>query len=407
MRPSDVEASGGFSFPSAGEEPMASNARLLFVSSEYPPGPGGIGTHAHQICRHWAAAGRHVEVATPQDYVTDDRAAAFNAEQDVVVHRLRHDDAARGRLNRLRGRLQAVDRLVEEGAIDALLASGDPAIYWSMPVARRRKLPILVVEHGRRPGWPEAYLKRWAFRRADAVVAVSRYSLGRLRSLGIRAEGGEVIHNGADAEFFHPDSPWQVAGLRRELGVEKGPLLVTTGSIHRRKGQELVVRALPRIRSVFPGLRYAMAGLGHELESLMAVAEGLGVADITLPLGAIPAERLRTLYSACDLFLMTSRNTPRQFEGFGIAVIEAALCGRPALVTAGSGLAEAVDDGNTGRVVPPEDPEAIAEGVIDLLRDSDRLRRLGTRARRRAVDGFTWRRVAEAYGRVMDEICAR
>jgi phosphatidylinositol alpha-1,6-mannosyltransferase len=99
---------------------------------------------------------------------------------------------------------------------------------------------------------------------------------------------------------------------------------------------------------------------------------------------------------------MTSVNTPGgDVEGYGIAVVEAALCGKPAVVSEGSGLTEAVQDKVTGLVVPQNDPRAAAEALITLLKDKSIRQRMGAAARRRALAEQTWSVIAQAYDRVL------
>ena len=376
--------------------------RIHVISSELPPGPGGIGTHAYEVARGLVCLGHEVEVVAAQDYVEAGEASAWNAAQPFAVVPLARAGSG-GRLGRAWSRLKMLRRRLVDFRPDVILASGDPAVYWTRLALKtvRRRPSVVAVEHGRVPPAREARLKRWSFEGADHVVAVSAYSLGRLQAWGVRPRAESVIHNGADVDFFRPVTGAESADLRRELGLGDVRLLLTVGSVHARKGQDLVVRALPSILQAVPDVHYLVAGLGHEAAALEDLARAEGVADRIHLLGAVDRERLRVLYGTCDLFLMTSRNTETQFEGFGIAAIEAALCGRPALVTGGSGLHEAVLDGETGRVAAPEDPQDVARLAIELLSSPGDLRALGEAARRRAMEELSWQASATAYGELL------
>ncbi|HRG10165.1 MAG TPA: glycosyltransferase family 4 protein, partial [Cyclobacteriaceae bacterium] len=91
------------------------------------------------------------------------------------------------------------------------------------------------------------------------------------------------------------------------------------------------------------------------------------------------------------------------FEGFGISVIEAALCGVPAVVTRDSGLVEAIEEGITGVSVPPENAEALAQAIVELLDDRTRIP-MGVAAKKRAEESFTWEKVAGLYDRVLRKL---
>jgi phosphatidyl-myo-inositol dimannoside synthase len=102
--------------------------------------------------------------------------------------------------------------------------------------------------------------------------------------------------------------------------------------------------------------------------------------------------------NVCEAFVMTSRHTADgDFEGYGIAVVEAALCGKPAIVSANSGLAEAIVDGVTGYAVEPDNPQAVARALIRLLRNKELRRDMGQAARERALREQTWEHRAQAY----------
>jgi phosphatidylinositol alpha-1,6-mannosyltransferase len=144
-------------------------------------------------------------------------------------------------------------------------------------------------------------------------------------------------------------------------------------------------------------VHYLMAGLPTKEPEFGALARELGVAERVHFLGRVDTARLVRLLNVCDLFVMTSRHDAQgDFEGYGIAVVEAALCGRPAVVTGNSGLAEAIEDGTTGLCVPENDVDATAAAIQDLLRDPVRRRAMGAAARARALSEQTWdRRVGE------------
>src|SRR5262249_5202438 len=152
--------------------------------------------------------------------------------------------------------------------------------------------------------------------------------------------------NGADPVRFRILAEPAIRQARRELGVPPGPLLVTVGHVTKRKGQDVVVRALSRIVEAVPDVHYLVAGLPTLGPELLRLAAELGVAERVHLLGRVDETRLPAVLNAADLFVLTSRRTESgDVEGFGIAVVEAALCGKPAVVSADSGLAEAVRDG--------------------------------------------------------------
>ncbi|HLL25114.1 MAG TPA: glycosyltransferase family 4 protein [Kofleriaceae bacterium] len=368
--------------------------RLMMLTSEFPPGPGGIGTHAHQLALELAKLGWQLSVFGPQDYASRDDIVAFNERQPFPVHR------APDRHRRLGGAWGAWQALREERP-DVVFASGEHVVYLAAALAKLRGQRWVAIEHGWIPTKALLPMKRWAFRAADAVISVSNYSSDKLREMGVRPRRAYTIWNGADPVRFHVR---QRGRARGKLGLGDARLLVTVGTVSKRKGQDVAISALPAILAEHPSTHYVMAGCPDLADELRAHAARLGVSERVHFLGKVDNELVVDLLNDADIALLTSRHVPEGFEGFGIAVIEAALCGTTSVVTANSGLAEAVVADETGLVVPPEDPPALAAAVNRLLADATLRTRLGDAARMRALRELTWAQVARKYSDVLAAI---
>ena len=376
----------------------------MFVSSEFPPGPGGIGTHAHQLAINLQLLGWHVTVVSPQDYADEQEVTAFNLECPLGIERLRPKSPA---LLEALYRWRVVSRCIRRLAPDCLVASGSRSVWMAAPLADRYHLPWLAIAHGTElflAGW-QTRLTRWAFEKASTVVCVSQYTHKQMELARIHPLRSDVIPNGADENRFRLFQPEQTAAYRSQLGFGNSPLIVTVGNVTDRKGQDIVIRALPTILQHVPNVRYLIAGLPTRRAEFELLATQLGVSDHVHFLGRVDAEKLPHLLNTCDLFVMTSRHTPDgDFEGFGIAVVEAALCGLPAVVSAPSGLAEAIIDGHTGIAVPRDDPEATAQAVLSLLADPILRQKMGTQARQHAVSAQTWACRVQRYDELLRKL---
>ncbi|HUP21053.1 MAG TPA: glycosyltransferase family 4 protein [Gemmatimonadota bacterium] len=372
--------------------------RLLLVSSEFPPGPGGIGRHAHDLARALESRGWEIEAHVWQDYASDPEIEAFDAGRPFPVFRLPERP-----LSTWTGleSLRRISRAIGRRRPDALLATGRRAVWLAARAAARADLPWMAIGHGTEFSLGSVAARavsRRAYGSADIVVCVSRYTRRVMEESGIRPPAVATIPNGADPELFRPVPAAEAEGVRRRLGLEGTRVLLTVGRVGPRKGQDIVIRALPAIARAAPEVVYVLTGIPDGRPELERLAGDLGVADRVRFLGTVADETLVALENAAQLFVMTSRRTAEgDFEGYGIAVVEAALCGLPAVVAGESGLAEAVEDGVTGLVVPPEDPAATAAAVIGLLRDEGARRAMGERARERATREQTWAHRAEAY----------
>ena len=155
-----------------------------------------------------------------------------------------------------------------------------------------------------------------------------------------------------------------------------------------------MIRALPAIRAVFPTACYAIAGIGSRRDSLERLVAELGLGDAVRLLGFVSDDELPALYNAADLFVLASRRYDLLVEGFGISIVEASASGLPVIGSRSGGIPEAIRDGETGFLVEPEDPAALAATAIRLLGDEGLRRRMGAAGRAAVESYYNWDRVA-------------
>ncbi len=372
--------------------------RILIVASELPPGPGGIGSQAAALATELAGRGHDVHLLGCQHYVTAAEGDAFNQAFPVPVQTLAdRGDPARTALARA-GQLR---RALRSFRPDVVVASGGRMLWLADLVCG--SVPYVAVIHGSElggAGWSRRLVRR-AVDHAAAVVAVSAFTRDRLLEFGTTNPRIAVIPNGADPSRFQRD-PETGRRLRSQHGLGDAPLIVTIGNVTERKGQRAVVRALPQLAASVPDVQYAMVGQPSDGPAVTALARDLGVEDRIHLLGQVAAAEVVAAANAADVFAMTSTSTAAgDVEGFGIAVVEAALCGTPAVVSRGTGAEEAIVDGETGLVVDAGDPEAVAGALARLLGDAGERARMGEAAERRARSEMTWAAQLPAYEAVL------
>ncbi len=373
--------------------------KILILSSEFPPGPGGIGTHAFQLAKNFTLASHEVQVLTPQDYAAEDEIVTFNRSQPFAVSRF---IGGKSTFSKALTRISKLNSTLRHFKPDVVLVSGSRSIWMTaLLMTFYRDVPWVVVAHGTEFGQMKglnAWLTKLSANQASALICVSEYTRQAVRALGVKKPQMEVVHNGADDGQYFKLTQDKINNLRKSLDVEGKFVLLTVGNVSARKGQEVVILALPAILQKAPQVVYWMAGLPTERESLENRAIDLGVENSIRFLDRVSNQRLLELYNACDLFVMTSRQLENgDFEGYGIAVIEAALCGKAAVVSDNSGLAEAISDGQTGLLVNQNDPEATTEAILQLVSDPIQLDRLSVQAQERAVNSQTWDKVTGNY----------
>lgn len=374
--------------------------RVLLASSEFPPGPGGIGTHAYQLANALVERGVDVCVAAVQHHAPENEQRAFREGLPFPLEKL---SARRPGPTQIVERMAVLRRSIRRFGPDVLLASGNRVCYLTTILGRLYNLPTVLVEHGSLPNVVERQLRRVVLDRADAIVSVSEFTRSQLANQGIDCPNQVVILNAADAREYRSYDEQALLEVRQQLGLGDRRVLLTVGQVSHRKGQEVVVRALPEIVRHVPQVHYVMVGLPSLQAQLSMLARELGVYEHITFLGRQPTPMVAKLMNLAEVFVMTSQHADAQFEGFGIAVIEAALCGTPAVVAGNSGLVEAVDDKHTGLVVPKGDPDATARAVLELLQNDGMREAMGAAAASRART-YTWRRRAEEYEKVLTAV---
>ncbi|HSN28321.1 MAG TPA: glycosyltransferase family 4 protein [Kofleriaceae bacterium] len=377
-------------------------SRVLVLSSEFPPGPGGIGTHAYHLARELHRHGWDVTVASPQELAEQPAITEFDQRQPFAVHQLKQFGPPPVRLAY---RMATVSSLIRRSSPHVIVASGERMVWLAALLQRIHGIPYLAVGHAMEFNVPARWqrtITRHSFERAAAVVCVSEYTRSHMERAGIAARASAVIPNGADDERFGLVDAQAAAAFRTSRGLGQAPLLITVGSVHERKGQDVVIRALPRVIERFPDVQYVMVGMPYRRDAFMNLARELGVADHVHVLGVVDAAEVVRALNAADLFVMASQHTPNgDFEGFGIAVVEAALCGRAAVVSDNSGVVEAIEPGETGLVATISDPRSTADRIIELLADRPRLAAMGQLARKRALATKTWQQRGVEYHQLL------
>ncbi|MGV7121556.1 glycosyltransferase [Sphingopyxis sp. 550A] len=190
--------------------------------------------------------------------------------------------------------------------------------------------------------------------RAAGLLAVSDSMRRDMGAIGIDAAKVAVHYTGIDTARFHPGDR---AAARAALGMDDAPVIATVGALIPRKGQALVIEALPDL----PGVHYWLAGAGEEEGSYRALAERLGVADRVHLMGSVANADLPFLYRAADVVV-----TPSVSEGLANAWVEALACGTPIVISDAGGAAELVTSPLAGRIAQ-RTPQAIAAAVQDIL----------------------------------------
>lgn len=240
-------------------------------------------------------------------------------------------------------------------------------------------------------------------RRASKVIANSHNTRSILtQRWRLPEERVAVLYPGVDSDFFRPAATSVAA--RARLGWQDRSVILTVGRLQKRKGHDLLISALPEIRSEHLNVLYAIAGTGEELESLRQLVAEKDLGNHVQFHTDIDDEQLRSCYQQCDLFVLPNRDLRGDIEGFGMVLLEAQACGKPVVAGASGGTAETMSIPETGLVVDSENSSLLAATVIELLSDRQRRESMGHRARSWVEQRFEWEALAaQAVPLLLDE----
>ena len=233
-------------------------------------------------------------------------------------------------------------------------------------------------------------------RRADRIIATSPQYLQSSPYLSQVADKCVVIPMGIDLERFHRPRREEVREIRNKYNA---PLLLFVGMLRYYKGLEYLITALRDVNATL-----LVVGSGPMAEQWQNLAVRLGLADRVFFVGQ-HVEDLPAYYHACDLFVLPSSH---RSEAFGLVQVEAMACGRAVICTElGTGTSYVNVDGETGLVVAPRDPGALAQGINRLLGDDQLRAQMGEKAKLRAAREFSHEvmidRVFELYQGLLQE----
>jgi phosphatidylinositol alpha-1,6-mannosyltransferase len=370
-------------------------APLVVVSEVFPPAIGGSGALLENVYRRFE--GRRVRVLAGDD----SGLAPYEGPLDVSRVSMSAPDwglrrpASLGRHLRV---ARAIRRMLPDGPAMVHCARALPEGLSAALALSTRPGRYAVWLHGEELGFASTSRElTWLARRVyagAAMVFANSHNSGHLltRDWGVPESRIHVVYPGVDAQRFHPGIDG--SRLRSRVAGPDDVLFLSVGRLQRRKGHDMVLRALARVRARVPFARYVIVGDGPHRGALEADVQALGLADIVHFAGASQFDDLPRWYSAADVFVMPNRPDGVDFEGFGMVFLEAAASGKPSIGGRSGGVPEAVEDGVTGRLVDGENVADIENAMADLAESHELRARYGTSGRERVVRDFTWERAA-------------
>ncbi len=372
--------------------------KTLLVSEVFPPTHGGSGRWFWEIYRRLP---REQVVVAAGEHPRQDE---FDRTHDLRVVRLPLAQRAWGvrswaGLKGYLGTARRLRRLARAERVDMIHCGRClPEGFAAWLLRWRSGVPYAVYVHGEdvttaATSHELSWMVRRVLRGARFVVANSNSTRQiLLDSWGLPRERVRLFHPGVDTRRFVP-APRDLV-VRRELGWGDRPVVLTVGRLQKRKGHDMLLRALPVVRERIPDVLYAIVGDGEERTTLRRLVEEHGLRDHVQFLGEVADEQLVLCYQQCDLFVLPNRQEGSDIEGFGMVLLEAQACGRPVVAGDSGGTAETMRVGETGRIVSCDGPDELGRLLPELLARPGERDRMGAAGRRWVVERFDWESLA-------------
>lgn len=386
--------------------------RVCFLAPELLPNQGGVGTYSVEILRQLAGRAE-ITVLTPLrkrgEEVYDRRrleeyfgnrctVLPISEARDTFLYNVAFQRAVRRYLVG-EGRAERFDLIHSQHAhMPDLLVPGGGRLP---PTVRTVHTTIEGQRHGIRIArelggrlesserWqvalaPVLGAAEWAVLRRprDSFIAVSDWMRGELEARGIAADRIHVVHCGGDPERFRPE-------LREPERLRLTPdsrVVLYPGRPTLVKGAGVLAQAIPQVVARFPTAQFVFTGGGAEDFRQLATLSPALAAHVRF-LGYLPYDDLPNVFASADLMI-----APTYYEDFPIRILESLASGVPVVASEVGGIREVVVTGSTGTLIPPGDPTALADAIVDLLGDDGARTRLGANGRRRIVEEFSWQK---------------
>ena len=298
--------------------------------------------------------------------------------------------------------LRKIIRVVRDENIEIICTQDYKSDFFGLLARLVLKIPIVAVFHGRTSESARMHLYEsiddHLLRYFDRVIAVSHESGKKLARIGVKPLRMRVIPNGIDADLSTDEV---FSDIRREFSLDDSdPLVIFAGRLSKEKGLDVLMEAAARVVESFPSGRFMILGDGREAPFLKARARELGLEKNVI----FPGFRrdIQAFYSQMDVCVL-----PSFTEGMPLVILEAFVHKKPVVASNVGGVPELVEQGVSGYLVEPGDARALAERILDLLRDPEKARHLGMAGYERVRAKFGVDRQVKEYTGTFRELARR
>lgn len=351
---------------------------ILILTSEFPPLPGGIGNHAHLLSKYLEINNFNVSVLC--DFRNQKEDFLFDSQQKSQIYRIPRNKST------YMNRIKKAFTLAKQN--DVILCSGKFSLWLGgllkLLFPRKKNMAVLHGSELKAGGTLSQKMTKWSLTKFDHLIAVSEFT----KQFALTIDAAlkiEVINNGIELGN---------ESIRLQKKTQQHSLyLITVGNLTFRKGQQNLIKALPLLKKHFPDIHYHCVGIPTEHQKFSQLAKELNVIENITFHGVLSDTDRNKILQQSSVFVMLSQIVKNDFEGFGIALLEANALGIPVIGSRNSGIADAIKDGYSGFLVDQENPIEIEKALTEILNNYEQY---STNAMAWSKE-FDWNQIIKKY----------
>jgi phosphatidylinositol alpha-1,6-mannosyltransferase len=355
--------------------------------------PGGIGNHAFCLAKELSQLAYSVTIATEPREQNEGEWQTFLKSHDdlniISIHRHRI------LFFTYFLRIFIIYNLIRKNSYKAVIYSGKFSVWLNGIMLSTKSLVVIHGSEIKQKGISRFLFYR-GLKKASKIICVSEYTKTQLilSYPEISEKKICVINNGIKNDWTTPQP------INKRIDQSK-LALITVGGIHKRKGQFNVVRALPNIIKFFPQTKYYSIGLPVEKKELLNLIIREKVENHVNFHHGLNDDQVRKILKDAHVFIMLSEHLKNgDFEGFGIAILEAMALGLPAIGSQNSGIADAIKDKYSGRLVDPQNPAEITSALKEIINDYGQY----SANAKSWAESFKWQHKIKEYQNLIDRL---
>jgi glycosyltransferase involved in cell wall biosynthesis len=360
--------------------------KILLWPSQYLPSIGGLEVMTHQLAKQLQNNGHQVLVMTTGEEFKTRTFEGIPVFTLPFVNTLFHCD-----LKGIKQILEHIHQILRTFSPDIVNIHGwlDCFAFYQLRIFSQIKIPFCLTIHGlleQMHSQTKTCLELWS--KANGINTVSRFLVQALEKLGMRHPCLRAIYNG------YPISPQPLS-----LPPLKSPRLVMVGRLSEEKCFDVAFHAMKILTQTWPHLKLCLVGGGGQYQPLSELRRALGLEHSIEMTDFVRPDKVERYIDEATLVLV-----PSYYESFCLVALEAALRGRPVIGSDVFGLREVIEPHQTGVLVPPNDPTALADAVNQLLRAPQKIEQMGRAAHARAAHLFSIENTTQNYLNMYQEV---